>query len=499
MIKIEDRQQTEWGQVEWIKLPDESGSRMSVGLVTMLPHTRARRHIHYGQEQFLYVAEGEGTYYINDERHDFKPGSFFVMEADCSHETINDSDGVVQEILVSIPVGGRSVSGGRTESSFDGKVDAAEAELIYEAAGAISETVKDISNVPYTVFDINARPVLQGNGFPDICRENCDPVNNSKNCECFRKKFGECETEDGWISCTCSHGMKTFLCPVGYEGRLIGVVRGGHFFTSEKGAVNEAGSYDVPKTAQIAIHSVLEQIVESIEKYISYLSSVNDLKSKEKMLADSSIENENLMKNLIEVNEKVTNLKINHHFLFNTLNCMSAMALEGERRDVYQSIIDLSKMFRYTMTTEVKMTSLAQELDYLKSYLNLQKLRYKDGLSFTFDIAEECGQVMVPFNFLQPIVENAFTHGFMSYDYDKVVNISAGSDNEFIYIEMFNNGIVPSKAEMNRIMKRWSQGNGHGLSLIYDKLKACYADKFEMKMETAGEEGALITVKIPKK
>ena len=54
-------------------MADDSSDKgaMSVGLVTMFPHTRAKRHIHYGQEQMLYVLSGSGTYFINDEEIDF--------------------------------------------------------------------------------------------------------------------------------------------------------------------------------------------------------------------------------------------------------------------------------------------------------------------------------------------------------------------------------------------------------------------------------------------
>lgn len=496
-MKTKEREKTEWGSVEWIHLQKKNESNMSVGLVSMDPRTHAKRHIHYGQEQMLYVLEGEGYYIINDEKVEFGAGDCFVMPADCSHETFNTGDSTVTELLVSVPTGRTEVKAGRTDDTFDEKVDPKEMNLLYRSAEGLRDSLRQKSNLPYTVFDATGRPVMQSNGFPDVCKMNCDPVNRTDECECFCCDFGECDTEDGWISNTCSHGMKIFLCPVSYNGKLIGMVRGGHFFTSEKGAQNEGADYDVPKTAQIAIHSVLEQVVDLIERYISYLASIEDLRSKEEKLNETITANQELKQDLSEVNEKVTNLKINHHFLFNTLNCMSAMALEGDKMDMYQSVIDLSKLFRYTMTTEIKMTTLAKELDYLKSYLNLQKLRYKDGLAVSYDIEEACLDVMVPFNFLQPIVENAFTHGFMSYDYDKDVRIMIAMENDDVVIRMFNNGILPAAADLNLIMESWSSGNGHGLSLIYDKLRACYAERFSMEIDTPGMEGTQVTVRIP--
>ena len=493
-------QKTEWGYVNWVHMADETDSRsaMSVGLITMYPHTRAKRHIHYGQEQMIYVLSGKGVYYINDVEYPFSAGDYFVMEADCSHETINDSDDNIAELLVSVPVGKKKVSGGHSDDTFDFFVDENENILLYRAAADLTESVRKMSDLPFTVFDVNGRAVMQSASYPEACMRCCDPINDPSGCECLSKQAGECDAEDSWISCTCSHGLTTFICPISYEGKLAGIARGGHFFTSEKGVKSDFHEYDVPMTAQIAMHSVLDQIVETIENYIRYLASVDTLHRKDRELLDQTMTNESLQKDLGEVSEQITNLKINHHFLFNTLNCMSAMALEGDRYDLYKSIIDLSKMFRYTMTAELKMVQLSSEIEYLKAYLNLQKLRYKDGLAISYEIDDSCLDTMIPFNFLQPIIENAFTHGFMSYDYDKEIDIMIRNDNGEIVIDMTNNGVAPAAADISRIENDFRSKNGHGLGLIYEKLEKCYGSDFDMTINVQDGEKTRFTVRIPR-
>ena len=102
MFQIIEKQKTEWGSVEWLHLQKKNESNMSVGFVNMDPNTHAKRHIHYGQEQMLFILEGEGYYVINGEKTDFEPGSVFVMPADCSHETFNTGQGTIRELLVSV-------------------------------------------------------------------------------------------------------------------------------------------------------------------------------------------------------------------------------------------------------------------------------------------------------------------------------------------------------------------------------------------------------------
>ena len=80
-------------------------------------------------------------------------------------------------------------------------------------------------------------------------------------------------------------------------------------------------------------------------------------------------------------------------------------------KPLYQSIIDLSKMLRYSVRIRGRQIPLAVELDYLEAYLKLQKLRYPVGFSYKISMDPELEQAIVPFNFLQPVAENAFTHG----------------------------------------------------------------------------------------
>ena len=194
----------------------------------------------------------------------------------------------------------------------------------------------------------------------------------------------------------------------------------------------------------------------------------------------------------------MTNLKIDHHFLFNTLNSLSAMALTGNRMDLYSGIVNLSKLFRYSLTQGDRMAPLVQELEYLSAYLDLQKLRYKEDLTVRLQIEEDCKNVSVPFNFLQPIAENAFTHSFLNYEGKKQFAIRGFAQASTITIEVESSGNAPSPEEAEIITRNWRNRSGHGLSFIYDKLKRCYEDRFDLRIDVTRQGHTCVTVVLPR-
>lgn len=496
------RQYTEWGYVDWESLPEDGDEKrwMSVGIVHVAPHAEQELHVHYGHEQMLYVLKGNGNSNINGENILFKPGDHIVMPSDSTHQFTNNSDYEVVELLVSnpIPIGyKRNNKEGRIQYCGEMDFDIKHKDMLYTACEQLKGSLLNIVTTPCCILDANLGVVMKNDAYPKSCINSCDPIFAPQECECYQCKYLDGRIDGSETTFTCKYGMKVFFVPIIFNDKIIGTVRGGHFFSSmdaaQYGGIDEKGRYDSPISAEISVLRVLHRISDSVEDYLRVLYSVSLLEEQKKILNEAKETNAILNRDLSAIEEKVTNLKINHHFLFNTLNCMAGMALTGEKSDLYKSIINLSKMFRYTMVSDIEKVTLSKELEYLNTYLSLQKLRYKDGLKVQYEIEDECLDVSVPFNFLQPIVENAFIHGFMSYDFDKLVVIKIDTIGRKIRILMQNNGIGMMQEAQDRANRSLKSGSGHGLSLIYDKLKQCYDDNFLMEV---GSVDGMTTIKI---
>lgn len=510
-------QKTKWGYIDWWYLSENGEDRredrrsMNVGVTYIIPGMSQSPHIHYGHEQLLYVLQGEGLYYINGEEVPFRPGMHFYMEADTLHDTINTGKSVVRELLISNPVSyysplsnpaayyGPLLHTGKESGKHDGQEtgDAADVQVnLYAAVEAVRSQLLEVVRFPFTIFDETWEIVMQNQCFPKQCMETCGSDKYFKRCSCMQKKVFDTSRTSSCTEFNCPYGMTIYHYDMIFKGEIIGAVRGGHFFSSDEGSQISGEVYDTPRSTGIGIQRSIRQMADSIQSYCEFYVSREMLQEKEQTLQRTEQKRIRLEQDLTHVKETVTNLKINHHFLFNTLNSMAGMALTGAGEELYDAIIDLAKMFRYTMASNLRFVELHSELEYLGTYLNLQRLRYKDKLLVDIDVKDDCSRTPVPFNFLQPIVENAFTHGFL-FDGEKRIRIEAKRENEYIVCSCYNNGLIPDEVTVNRIQKSLCNNSGHGLALIYAKLKSAYGTDFQMKISVEPEAGTCVRVRLP--
>lgn len=112
-----------------------------------------------------------------------------------------------------------------------------------------------------------------------------------------------------------------------------------------------------------------------------------------------------------EAQVKMLRYQLNPHFLFNTLNAISTLILDGQGKIANQAVGRLSDFLRYTLDQDpMKKVTLRHELDALNLYLGIEQLRFGDRLKLEFDIEERVTAALVPSLVLQPLVENSLKY-----------------------------------------------------------------------------------------
>lgn len=481
------RQITDWGEISWLEDGLEVG--LKAGIVTLAAGAHQPKHMHY-EEQVIYVIQGLARSILDGVETRLSAGKFFHWKAGVEHEIYNLGGQPFKHILVSNPGAEEPESlGFKQESSLEVFPD-----LIYIAVEAIRTQFLETLHYGYAIFDSYGNLILQSDFYPEYCVECCSPTRNPGRVSCMRNiPLEDCTAEQSFY---CENGMEVFQYPIFFRGKFLGYMQSGYIrhSTSRKGKIEEV--YDSPESVVLGIRSLLRKTIKAIRNFCEFEQFRRELMEKELCISSQEEMQRILIKNLRDTQYAMTDLKINNHFLFNTLNSMASMALDEGAMALYQSIVDLSKMFHYTLRTQASMVLLEKEIDYVRAFLQLQKLRYGESLEVFYDLDDSAMHTMVPFNFLQPVAENAFVHG-LEETARKQVRISVLKDGAWIEIKISNSG-KKLNAQECRAINQGIQGNtSHGLSILYQKLKAVYKGAFLFQIGTDKKGNTCFTIRIP--
>lgn len=484
------RQNTAWGHIEWLT-DSRDNCAMSVGVVTILPNMHQEQHVHYENEQFIYIVSGRGREYINGQLHWIEPGMYYHLPANITHETINECDEPIIHLMASVSTNVQEIS------FLSDTVDENTSHSFYGALEAIRTQVMEQTALPVTIFDDMGNLALQNERFSSFCIKHCNPMEKPAQCECLQHIDNKAGSA-GNVGMTCKHGLTIFHMPILYKDHYLGSIVSGHVRLGGKGYSTEEGMYDTPDNTMLAIQKWMIHVSKSIVGYCSFDAFRQSLNQKDILIQQKQQHSDLLEADLKTMRNQVTNLRINRHFLFNTLNAIAGQVLTGDRMTTYHTLIDLSKMFRYTTNSDTQMVPLRSEVEYLNTYLHLQQLRYGQDLLVTCSIPESVLTCLVPFNFLQPVVENAFTHGFIDFDEQKCLELTISEEDNQLCFRIRNNGVPVDNITLHRVSAALSSNSGHGLSLIYSKLYSVYGEDFSLEIESDSERKTTITIQLPK-
>ena len=193
-----------------------------------------------------------------------------------------------------------------------------------------------------------------------------------------------------------------------------------------------------------------------------------------------------------EAQLKMLRYQLNPHFLFNTLNAISALVQIKKSSTANSMIVQLSDFLRYSLDNDpIKRVSLEQELDALKLYLNIEKTRFGDRLELEFDIQPEANAVLVPSLILQPLIENAIKYAVAPVEAGGTLSIAARLDGHYLEIGITDTGpgLDNLEVEQNSV--------GVGLRNTIDRLHEFYGDSYSFKLEHAKPSGLKVYMRLP--
>jgi two-component system sensor histidine kinase YesM len=210
--------------------------------------------------------------------------------------------------------------------------------------------------------------------------------------------------------------------------------------------------------------------------------------------------------NLKKAELKALQAQINPHFLYNTLDTIVWMAESNQTGQVIEIVRALSSFFRIALSRGKDWIPIGQEIEHVRSYLQIQKIRYRDILDYEIEVDESILEGTILKLTLQPIVENALYHGIKGKRNGGTIWIKARQeDHSRILLEVQDNGVGCTPYELARIQARLNdesagisqEGEGFGLANVNKRIKLYYGPQYGVSIESRYHEGTTVTVAIP--
>lgn len=212
---------------------------------------------------------------------------------------------------------------------------------------------------------------------------------------------------------------------------------------------------------------------------------------------------EDLYKVNIEKKEsdlKLLQAQINPHFLYNILDSINWMAYRGETENVSKMTRLLSAFFRQALNRGEATVTVEQELEHVRTYLDILRLRYGDDIRYVIDVDPAIlGQKTINL-ILQPIVENAVVHGIMEKeDPEGTVTIRGTHDESYMVISIIDDGVGIPEDVIERITRgelQPSSDGGFGLKNTNDRIRLHYGEEYGLMIEST-KLGTTVGVRLP--
>lgn len=196
---------------------------------------------------------------------------------------------------------------------------------------------------------------------------------------------------------------------------------------------------------------------------------------------------------------KALQAQINPHFLYNTLDAIAWLCEDGRNKDAEDMVTSLAKLFRISISKGHELITIEKEIQHAESYLRIEKFRYKNQFTYTFDVDEACLGYLCNKITLQPIIENAIYHGLNRMVDEGEITICIREDGDDIILSVEDNGIGMTEEQCQEILRKEpGDRTGIGIKNVNDRIKIYFGEQYGLTITSELDEGTRVDIRMPK-
>lgn len=191
--------------------------------------------------------------------------------------------------------------------------------------------------------------------------------------------------------------------------------------------------------------------------------------------------------------------QINPHFLYNTLDTIIWLVETGKNEQAVEMVTSLSNFFRSSLSQGRDIITLGEEEIHVRSYLEIQQVRYRDILRYEIHVQPELRGCVLPKLTLQPLVENALYHGIKLRRGLGCILVDAAQEDDRVRITVRDDGagMPPERLQQLRQSLDTEEQVGFGLRTVYRRLRLLYGEQCSMELESEPGAGTTVTLRFP--
>ena len=231
----------------------------------------------------------------------------------------------------------------------------------------------------------------------------------------------------------------------------------------------------------------------------------NDMVERQKVLQENE---KRLITLRTQAEFKMLQQQVNPHFMFNTLEVVNLLADGDNSKEISDIVQALAEILRFSLKGEETVTA-GEEVAALRKYLLIQNMRFEDYITFEIEFDEALSRYSILKFILQPLVENAISHGLADKLEDGEVLVRIEEQGDKLIFSVQDNGVGMTEEDMKELLKKiyddseeygYTKGGiGIGLKNIYRRLQYYYGEEAELQIESIHNVGTKVVLSLPKK